>query len=123
MYRERKVWVAYLMAFPWGVLGVHKFYLKRPVLGCIYFFTAGLFVVGWLYDLVTLPDQVDRCNEAYSSKEDFEDILEDEIEDLEDEIIHLQDEIAHLKSNQETDVLKRRIRELDTQRRSHSETA
>ena len=101
MYRERNVWVAYLMAFPWGVLGVHKFYLRQPALGCLYIFTGGLFIVGWLYDLATLPDQVDRCNEKLSSKHNFEDILEDEIEDLEDEIIHLQDEIAHLKSHQE----------------------
>ena len=100
MYAERKVWVAYLAAFPLGVLGIHKFYLRQPVLGCIYFFTGGLLVVGWLYDLVTLPGQVDRCNEKLSSVEDLEELLEEEVEDLEDEIIQLQDEIIHLRSNE-----------------------
>ena len=107
MESERKVWVAYLAAFPLGVLGIHKFYLRQPVLGCIYFFTGGLLVVGWLYDLVTLPSQVDRCNGKLSSGEDLEELLEEEIEDLEDEIIQLEDEIVQLRSNERSSQLSR----------------
>lgn len=100
MYSERKVWVAYLAAFPLGILGIHKFYLRRPVMGCVYFFTGGLFIVGWLYDLATLPDQVARCNGKLSAGEDVEELLEEEIEDLEDEISQLENEITHLKSTE-----------------------
>ena len=121
MYRERKVWVAYMTALPWGVLGMHKFYLRQPILGCLYFCTAGLFVVGWMYDLATLPDQVDRCNERMDRRNDFQDFLEDEIEDLEDEIQHLRDEIAHLRSGQDVDALKQRVQDLEAQLRTHNE--
>ena len=99
MHAERKLWIAYLAAFPFGVLGVHKFYLRQPVMGCIYFFTGGLLVVGWLYDLVTLPGQVDSCNEKLSSVEDLEEFYEEEIEELEDEIIQLQEEVTHLRGS------------------------
>ncbi|HJN51504.1 MAG: TM2 domain-containing protein [Pseudomonadales bacterium] len=121
MYRERQVWIAYLACFPWGVLGIHKFYLRQPLLGILYFLTGGLFVVGWLYDLVTLPDQVDRCNDKRELTEDLEAILEDEIEDLEDEVIQLRQEIAHLKSNQDVEALRVRVRELESSLRTHNE--
>lgn len=101
MYTERKVWIAYVAAVPWGVLGIHRFYLRQPFIGCLYFFTGGLLVVGWLYDLVTLPDQVIRCNAKLSPvNDDIEELLEEEIEDLEDEIDELQDEIALLRSRE-----------------------
>ncbi len=100
MYAERKVWVAYLAAIPWGVLGVHKFYLRQPFMGCLYFFTGGLLIVGWLYDLVTLPDQVTRFNAKLTSEDGFEELLEEEIDELEDEIELLQDEIAHLRAKE-----------------------
>lgn len=100
MPEERKLWIAYLAAFPFGVLGVHKFYLRQPVLGCIYFFTGGLLLLGWLYDLFTLPSQVDKCNENLSSAEEIEEFYEKEIEELEEEIIELEDKITQLRSNQ-----------------------
>lgn len=45
-----------------GVLGIHRFYLGKWVTGIIYFFTGGLFLVGWLYDLWTLNDQINEIN-------------------------------------------------------------
>ena len=125
MYRERKVWIAYMTCFPLGVLGLHKFYLRQPLLGVLYFLTAGLFVVGWLYDLVTLPDQVDRCNYKLDMDGDLENLQEEEIELLEDEIMQLRDEIAGLLAKQNPDpevaVLKDRIRELESLLRTHNE--
>jgi len=100
MQEERKLWIAYLAAFPFGVLGIHKFYLREPVLGFIYFFTGGLLTLGWIYDLFTLPSQVDKCNGKLSSVEDIEEYFEEEIEELEEEIFELQDEITLLRSNQ-----------------------
>lgn len=33
-----------------GLLGAHHFYLNRPLWGILYFFTFGLFGIGWLID-------------------------------------------------------------------------
>ena len=125
MYRERKVWVAYLTCFPLGVLGLHKFYLRQPLLGVLYFFTGGLLVVGWLYDLVTLSDQVDRCNYKLDMDGDLENLQEEEIEFLEDEIMQLRDDIKELlaeqQQNPEVAVLKDRIKELESMLRTHNE--
>jgi TM2 domain-containing membrane protein YozV len=38
-----------------GFTGAHRFYYGRPVTGVIWFFTAGLFVVGWIVDLFLIP--------------------------------------------------------------------
>jgi TM2 domain-containing membrane protein YozV len=38
-----------------GLFGLHKFYLGRPFIGLLYFFTGGLFLVGWIVDFFTLP--------------------------------------------------------------------
>ncbi len=54
--------VAYLLWFVGGVLGLHKFYLGRPFIGLLYFFTGGLFLLGWLVDAFTLPRQVRVAN-------------------------------------------------------------
>lgn len=45
-----------------GVLGLHKFYLGRPLMGLLYFFTGGLFVLGWVVDFFTIPRQVRITN-------------------------------------------------------------
>lgn len=38
-----------------GFLGSHRFYYGRPVTGTIWFFTLGLFFIGWLIDLFLIP--------------------------------------------------------------------
>ena len=30
-----------------GFMGAHRFYFDRPISGTIYFFTKGLFFIGW----------------------------------------------------------------------------
>lgn len=39
-----------------GFMGAHRFYYGRPVSGTIYFFTLGLFLIGWFIDLFLIQD-------------------------------------------------------------------
>jgi TM2 domain-containing membrane protein YozV len=43
-----------------GFMGAHRFYYGRPIIGTIYFFTLGLFFIGWLVDLFLIPS-LDRA--------------------------------------------------------------
>ena len=45
-----------------GIFGVHRFYLGKWITGLIWFFTGGLFLLGYLYDFWTLNEQVDEVN-------------------------------------------------------------
>lgn len=45
-----------------GLSGIHRFYLGKPLTGLLWFFTGGLFAIGTIYDLITLPSQVDDAN-------------------------------------------------------------
>lgn len=47
-------WVAFFLCFFLGILGAHKFYEGKTGKGILYIFTAGLFGIGWLIDLVVL---------------------------------------------------------------------
>lgn len=38
-----------------GFTGSHRFYYGKPISGTIYFFTFGLFMIGWLIDLFLIP--------------------------------------------------------------------
>ena len=38
-----------------GFMGAHRFYYGKPVSGTIWFFTFGLFFIGWLVDLFLIP--------------------------------------------------------------------
>jgi len=46
--------VGYLL-WIFGFMGAHRFYYGRPVSGTIWFFTLGLFLVGWIVDLLLIP--------------------------------------------------------------------
>ena len=54
--------VAWLLLTFLGYFGVHRMYLGKWVTGVIWFCTGGLFLVGWLYDLWTLNEQVNEQN-------------------------------------------------------------
>lgn len=38
-----------------GFLGCHRFYFGKPISGTVYFFTLGLFFIGWIVDLFLIP--------------------------------------------------------------------
>ena len=54
--------LSYVLWLFGGLLGLHKFYLGRPFVGLLYFFTGGLFMIGWIIDFFTLPRQVHIAN-------------------------------------------------------------
>jgi len=54
---------AYLTWFPLGLLGLHHYYLRRPLWGVAYTFTFGIFGIGWLIDACRLPSLVRQTNE------------------------------------------------------------
>ena len=45
-----------------GPLGIHRFYMGKWLTGIVYLCTAGLFMLGVLYDYWTLNDQVREVN-------------------------------------------------------------
>ena len=55
---------AYVLCIPFGFTGLHHFYLRRYVWGCLYFFTFGILGVGWLVDWFRLPCLVKECNNS-----------------------------------------------------------
>lgn len=46
--------IALLLCLIFGVYGAHKFYEGKIGMGFLYFFTGGLFGIGWFVDLITL---------------------------------------------------------------------
>ena len=60
----RRIEIAYLLAaFSMvGVSGLQRFYLGKYWTGALWFATGGLFFLGTLYDLFTLPEQIDEFN-------------------------------------------------------------
>ena len=110
MHKEKNLLVAYILWLLLGIFGAHKFYLSRPLMGLLYICTAGLFVIGWLIDLFTLPQQVDEYNEE--SNDYYED-HEDEIEDLLDEISELREMVRSDDSTGELSEIKQRLADLE----------
>jgi TM2 domain-containing membrane protein YozV len=50
-----------------GFIGSHRFYFGRPVSGTIYFFTLGIFLIGWIVDLFLIPGMDRAADARYSS--------------------------------------------------------
>ena len=52
--RVKNKWVAFFLCLFFGVLGIHKFYEGRVLLGILYICTGGLCGVGVVIDLIVL---------------------------------------------------------------------
>ena len=50
-----------------GFIGSHRFYFGRPVTGTIYFFTLGIFLIGWIVDLFLIPGMDRAADARYTS--------------------------------------------------------
>ncbi len=49
-----------------GFMGAHRFYFGKPVSGTVWFFTAGLLLVGWIVDLFLMPSLARGADERYA---------------------------------------------------------
>ena len=48
-----------------GFLGAHRFYYGKPITGTIWFFTLGLFFIGWIIDLFLIPSMDKEADRKY----------------------------------------------------------
>lgn len=53
--------IGYLL-WIFGFMGSHRFYYGRPLSGTLYFFTLGLFFIGWIVDLFLIPAMADQAD-------------------------------------------------------------
>ena len=52
--KPKNKWVAFLLCLFLGFLGAHKFYEGKYLMGVVYIFTFGLFIIGWVIDLIAI---------------------------------------------------------------------
>ena len=50
-----------------GFTGSHRFYYGKPITGTIWFFTAGLLLIGWIIDLFLIPGMARRADLRYQA--------------------------------------------------------
>jgi TM2 domain-containing membrane protein YozV len=50
-----------------GFTGSHRFYYGKPISGTIWFFTLGLFFIGWIIDLFLIPSMDRKADLKYRS--------------------------------------------------------
>lgn len=58
--------IGYLL-WIFGFTGSHRFYYGRPITGTIWFFTLGLFFIGWLVDLFLIPSMDRAADQRYAA--------------------------------------------------------
>ncbi len=58
--------IGYLL-WIFGFTGSHRFYFGKPISGTIWFFTGGLFLVGWLVDVFLIPGMERSAARRYAS--------------------------------------------------------
>lgn len=50
-----------------GFTGSHRFYFGKPISGTIWFFTGGLFLIGWIVDAFLIPSMARRADLRYAN--------------------------------------------------------
>lgn len=56
--------IGYLL-WIFGFLGSHRFYYGKPITGTIWFFTLGLFFIGWFIDLFLIPGMDEEADARF----------------------------------------------------------
>ncbi len=52
-------WVSFFLCLFFGIFGAHKFYEGKIGMGFLYFFTVGLFLIGWIADIIMILKKPD----------------------------------------------------------------
>lgn len=60
--------IGYLL-WIFGFIGAHRFYYGRQITGVIWFFTLGLFFIGWIIDLFLIPSLCRKADRRYEAGE------------------------------------------------------
>jgi TM2 domain-containing membrane protein YozV len=60
--------IGYLL-WIFGFTGAHRFYYGKPVSGAIWFFTFGLFFIGWIIDLFLIPSMDRQADRRFAAGE------------------------------------------------------
>lgn len=56
--------IAWILLTYFGLLGMHRFYMRKWVSGFLYLFTLGIFGIGYIYDFWTLNQQITVINSS-----------------------------------------------------------
>lgn len=67
MHRQESthsVFMGYLL-WIFGFIGAHRFYYGRQISGVIWFFTLGLFFIGWIIDLLLIPGMAREADRRF----------------------------------------------------------
>ena len=59
--------VAWLLQVFLGIFGIHRFYMGKWLTGLLWLVSGGFFLLGYLYDMWTLNDQVSEYNREHPS--------------------------------------------------------
>jgi TM2 domain-containing membrane protein YozV len=54
--------IAWILQTFLGIFGIHRMYMGKWLTGLLWLVTGGLFLVGWLWDFLTLNEQVSQIN-------------------------------------------------------------
>ncbi len=58
--------IGYLL-WIFGFMGAHRFYYGKQITGTIWFFTLGLFFIGWIIDLFLVPGMDEAADAKYEA--------------------------------------------------------
>lgn len=50
--------IDFILCLLLGYFGIHKFYERKILIGCLYFITVGGFFIGWIYDCIRLGSKL-----------------------------------------------------------------
>jgi TM2 domain-containing membrane protein YozV len=62
------VLIGYLL-WIFGFMGAHRFYYGKQISGVIWFFTLGLFFIGWIIDLLLIPGMAREADRRFDPGE------------------------------------------------------
>lgn len=62
--RTHSILIGYIL-WIFGFIGAHRFYYGKQVTGVIWFFTLGLFFIGWIIDLLLIPSMARDSDQRF----------------------------------------------------------